>query len=220
MIQVLIVEDEKEIAELLSKFIMSAGMNAHIINNGLEATQWIRDNSPDLVVLDLMLPGKSGEKVCKEVRRFSDVPIIMATAKVEEVHRLIGFEMGASDYICKPYSAKEVIARIKSLVALYNRAQDAVCSLHLDREKLRANFDGDYVEFSHVEFKLLSLLYNHPDRIYSREQVVTLVYEDSHIVSGRTVDSHIRNIRKKLYSLNTEREYIRSVYGAGYKIEC
>ena len=220
MIQVLIVEDEKEIAALLSKFIVAAGMNAHIINNGLEATQWIRDNSPDLVVLDLMLPGKSGEKVCKEVRRFSDVPIIMATAKVEEVHRLIGFEMGASDYICKPYSAKEVIARIKSLVALYNRAEDAVCSLQLDREKLRANYDGDYVEFSHVEFKLLSLLYNHPERIYSREQVVTLVYEDSHIVSGRTVDSHIRNIRKKLNSLNTEREYIRSVYGAGYKIEC
>jgi len=216
---VLIVEDEPELASLLQQFIENAGMDAHIIDNGLEPVDWIKQHSPDIVILDLMLPGKDGIQICQEVRTFSDIPIIITTAKVDELDRLIGFETGANDYICKPYSAKEIIARINSLIKLYNREGHAEALLVLDNNRCSIRLNDQEIELSNIEFNLLSLLYHHPGRIYSRESIITLIYQDYRVVSDRTVDSHIRNLRKKLSTLSNGTEYIRSIYGVGYKYD-
>ena len=216
---VLIVEDEPELASLLQQFIENAGMNAHIIDNGLEPVDWIKQHTPDIVILDLMLPGKDGIQICQEVRAFSDIPIIMTTAKVDELDRLIGFETGANDYICKPYSGKEVIARVNSLIKLYNRDSHAEELLVLDNSCCSIRLNDQEIELSNIEFNLLSLLYHHPGRIYNRESIITLIYQDYRVVSDRTVDSHIKNLRKKLSTLSNGTEYIRSIYGIGYKYD-
>ena len=220
MINVLIAEDEIEIAELLQQFLRAADMDSHVISNGDEAVGWIKENTPDIIVLDIMLPNKDGIQICKEVRQFSDVPIIMATAKVDEIDRLIGFETGATDYICKPYSSREMIARIKSLLRLYNRNQQTGDDLIFHQNNFYIDYHNKEIELSRTEFSLLSLLYNNPERIYTRKQIVTEVYTDYRVVSERNVDSHIKNLRKKMATLCSEREFIRSVYGAGYKYEC
>ncbi len=216
---VLIVEDEPELASLLQQFIENSGMTAHIIDNGLEPVDWIKQHAPDIVILDLMLPGKDGIQICQEVRVFSDIPIIMVTAKVDELDRLIGFETGANDYICKPYSAKELIARINSLIKLYNRDSHAEALLVLDNNRCSIRLNDQEIELSNIEFNLLSLLYHHPGRIYNRESIITLIYQDYRVVSDRTVDSHIKNLRKKLSTLSNGTEYIRSIYGIGYKYD-
>lgn len=215
---VLIVEDEPELASLLQQFIENAGMSAHIIDNGLEPVDWIKQHTPDVVILDLMLPGKDGIQICQEVRAFSDIPIIIVTAKVDELDRLIGFETGANDYICKPYSAKELIARINSLIKLYNR-DSHVEVLVLDNNRCSIRLNDQEIELSNIEFNLFSLLYHHPGRIYNRESIITLIYQDYRVVSDRTVDSHIKNLRKKLSTLSNGTEYIRSIYGIGYKYD-
>ena len=216
---VLIVEDEPDLASLLQQFIENAGMNTHIIDNGLEPVDWIKQHTPDIVILDLMLPGKEGIQICQEVRAFSDIPIIITTAKVDELDRLIGFETGANDYICKPYSAKEVIARINSLIKIYNRDSHVEALLVLDNNRCSIRLHDQEIELSNIEFNLLSLLYHHPGRIYNRESIITLIYQDYRIVSDRTVDSHIKNLRKKLSTLSNGTEYIRSIYGIGYKYD-
>ncbi|WP_163835609.1 response regulator [Spartinivicinus ruber] len=219
MIQVLIVEDEAEMAQLLAVMLRASGMNAYIINSGKNAIEWVKKNTPDIIILDIMLPEKSGIDICKEVRSFSDVPVIMTTAKTEEVHRLAGFEVGANDYVCKPYSAKEVIARIKNVHTLYNRRNHSSEDIVLERKYFRVSLNDKSVDLTQVEFNILSLLYMHPNRIYSRENIIALVYSDSRIVSDRTIDSHIKNLRKKLTILNDKHNYVRSIYGTGYKFD-
>ncbi|NRB42509.1 MAG: response regulator [Pseudomonadales bacterium] len=219
MTRVLILEDEVDLAELVQQFVLAEGMDSHILNDGREAVSWIQENSPDVVLLDIMLPSKDGMQICKEVRNFSDVPIIMASAKIDEIDRLNGFEAGATDYICKPYSSKEVIARIKSLVKLYHRDQVAGEGLILDVKNHHIHYRNKDIELSHIEFKLLSLLYHRPGRIYTREQIISEVYSDYRTVSERNVDSHIKNLRKKIALLDNGHEYIRAIYGAGYKYE-
>lgn len=219
MTRVLIVEDEIDLAELLQQFVHAAGMTSHIINDGNEAVDWIKQNLPDVVVLDIMLPNKDGIQVCKEVREFSDIPIIMATAKVDEIDRLIGFETGASDYICKPYSSQELIARINSLVRLYNRNLQSDDNLIFNHNNFHISYQNKEIELSRTEFSLLSLLRNNPGRIYTRKQIIAEVYTDYRVVSERNVDSHIKNLRKKMATLGDDVEFIRSIYGAGYKYE-
>jgi len=221
MITVLIVEDELDLAQLLSRFISEAGMNPHVLSSGATVTSWVRRNTPDIVLLDIMLPDKNGIDICNEVREFSDVPIIMTTAKVEEADRLQGFDIGANDYICKPYSAKEVIARIKNLINICHRNRIATNNqdLILNEHKMQVIYKENSIELSNIEFKLLSLLYLNPSQIFTREQVIERVYQDYRIISDRTVDSHIKNLRKKLASLNGKVNYIKSIYGAGYKFE-
>jgi len=219
MTRVVIIEDETDLAELLKQFLQAEGMEPHIISDGSEAVGWIRENNPDVVLLDIMLPNKDGIEICKEVRQFSDIPIVMATAKVDEIDRLIGFETGANDYICKPYSSREVIARIKSLVRLYNRHHDSSDGLILDHNNCHVRHQNREIELSRTEFRLLSLLYNNQGSIYNRKQIIAEVYTDYRVVSERNVDSHIKNLRKKMAELDSDIEFIRSVYGAGYKYE-
>lgn len=229
MERILIVEDEPKIAELLQKYLQNAGYMTHWINNGNEVTTWVRQEQPSLILLDLMLPGKDGLDVCKEIRQFNHVPIIMLTARVEEIDRLLGLELGADDYICKPFSPREVVARIKAVLRRWQNASTSVNAqanepsfptlLALDRNRLTARAGTQETSLTLVEYELLDTLYQHPGRIFGRDQLMTKVYTDNRIVSDRTIDSHIKKLRKKLAEILPEHDVIHSVYSVGYKFE-
>jgi two-component system, OmpR family, response regulator BaeR len=218
--RILVVEDEPKIASVLSDYLLASGFEPFCLGNGLEVGQWVRDNKPDLILLDLMLPGKEGMEVCKEVRTFSRIPIIMVTARVEEIDRLLGLELGADDYICKPFSPREVIARVK---AVLRRTGDGRVSqadrLVLDETRYQAILDGRDLQLTAVEFRLLQLLTAHEGCIYGRQLLMDKIYQDERVVSDRTIDSHIKKLRRKIEIVDPQARLIHSVYGVGYKFE-
>ena len=219
---ILIVEDEIKLAQLLADYLTAAGFGSHCLSDGREVVAWVKSRHPDLIVLDLMLPGKDGLELCREIRGFSQIPIIMATARVEEIDRLLGLELGADDYICKPYSPREVVARVKAILRrLRPRDQEKPDDglLHLDEASYRVRARGGEVELTAVEFQLFATLYKEPGRIFSRSQLMDRIYADQRIVSDRTIDSHIKKLRKKLVDRVPDMELIHSVYGAGYRYE-
>src|SRR5664279_983286 len=173
MNHILIVEDELKLARLQADYLQNAGFDTHCLSNGLDVLPWIKTNHTDLVLLDLMLPGRDGLDICRELRSFSAVPIIMITARIEEIDRLLGLELGADDYICKPFSPREVVARVKTVLrrAGEHRTLPAA-DLTLDPEKFRAVLRGQELELTAVEFKLLHFLFQNPGRIYSRSQLM------------------------------------------------
>ena len=217
--RILIVEDEPKLASLLSDYLLQAGFSTSCLDNGLAVASWVRENDPDLVLLDLMLPGKDGLDVCKEIRSFSAVPIVMVTARVEEIDRLLGLELGADDYICKPFSPREVVARVKAVLRRAGGAPPQNQGLILDETRYLATLHGRDLELTAVEFKLLQFLAAHPGRIYSRSQLMDRIYPDQRTVEDRTIDSHIKKLRKKLAAVAPAEELIHSVYGVGYKYE-
>ena len=220
MSRILIVEDEPKLASLVADYLKAAGYEAHCIENGLEVIPWVKSNQPDLIVLDLMLPGRGGLEICKELRTFNDLPIIMVTARVEEVDRLIGLESGADDYLCKPFSVRELVARVK---ALLRRPRIGVSSrnssLVIDEEKHQASLDGKTMELTPVEFRLLAALAAAPGRVFSRDGLLEKLYADHRVVTDRTVDAHVKNLRRKLEEIRPGSDLVRSIYGVGYKLE-
>ena len=225
MEQVLIVEDEPKIADLLQKYLQNANFRTHCIKDGLQVVDWVQQEKPNLILLDVMLPGKDGLEICKEIRRFSAVPIIMLTARVEEIDRLLGLELGADDYICKPFSPREVVARIKAVLrrTQINPASETetppLNKLELDRNRLIVRYQEQETVLTLVEFELLDILQQQPGRIFGRNHLMEKVYPDNRIVSDRTIDSHIKKLRKKLAEIAPEQELIHSVYSVGYKFE-
>lgn len=215
---ILIIEDEVALAAIASQYLQREGYTTEMIHDGDQAMAWLRANQPLLVVLDRMLPGTDGLTLCRELRKTSDVPIIITTARVEEIDRLLGLELGADDYLCKPYSPRELVARIKAILRR-THPQAHTVHLQLDDGSNRARLGSHSVELTAVEMRLLLVLMQSPGRIYSREQLMDTIYPDQRLVSDRTVDSHIKNLRKKLNQLDEQREFVRSVYGAGYKFE-
>ncbi len=171
---VLIVEDEPKLAQLLSDYLTASGFAARVIDNGLDVIPSVRDAAPDLILLDLMLPGKDGIDVCRELRAFSHVPIIMVTARVEEVDRLIGLEVGADDYVCKPYHPREVVARVRSQLrrAAWSHAPERqpLGGLVLEESKYEARHNGHLLDLTPVEFRLLNTLFRQPGRVPCMEQ--------------------------------------------------
>ncbi len=214
---IVIVEDELKIADLLRDYCHDAGYETHVIHHGDEALTWLNQNPARLVLLDLMLPGTDGLTICQELRKYSDVPVVMITAKVEEIDRLLGLGLGADDYICKPFSPREVIARMKSILRRVERPAQMTLGLKLDETSFRIYFKDSAIELTSVEFKLLRTLFDHPGRIYSREFLMSQIYDDYRVVSDRTIDSHIKKIRRKLERIGLQDNVIHSVYGAGYK---
>ena len=216
---ILIVEDEIKLASLLADYFKLTEYEPHLIHDGDEVISWVKKHSPKAILLDIMLPGKNGIDLCKEIRQFSNVPILMITAKVDEIDRLLGLELGADDYICKPFSPREVVARVK---AVLRRTQtvDSIdsSSLALDDDRLLVSFNGAEVALTSVEFQLLKPLANKPGCIFTREQLMQNMYSDHRIVNNRTIDSHIKKLRKKLIEISQEEELIQSVYGAGYRL--
>ncbi len=217
--KILIVEDELKLADLLADYLRKGGFEPLHVADGLGAVPMVRDEKPDLVLLDLMLPGKDGMDICKEIRSFSNVPIIMVTARVEEIDRLIGLELGADDYICKPFSPREVVARVKAVLRRSGAATIQDQGLTLDEARFNASLHGVSLELTAVEFKLLQILASSPGRIYSRSQLMDRIYPDERIVSDRTIDSHIKKLRKKIAEAAPGEELIHSIYSVGYKYE-
>lgn len=216
---ILIVEDEPELANILRDYLQASNFDTEIIHNGLEVIPWVTKHKPRIVLLDLMLPGKDGLEICKEIRTFSNIPVMMITAKVEEIDRLLGLELGADDYICKPFSPREVVARVKAILRRVEPTQTNQNLIELDSPSLKVLVHGQDTELTVVEFQLFSLLFKEPGRIFSREQIMSGIYSDYRVVSDRTIDSHIKKVRKKLEQFLQDSEVIFSVYGAGYKYE-
>jgi two-component system response regulator BaeR len=218
---VLIVEDERRLASVLADYLSASGFESEWIADGREVAAAVRRRAPDLVLLDLMLPGKDGLDVCRELRGFTDVPIVMVTARVEEVDRLIGLELGADDYICKPYSPREVVARVRAILRRVDRdrTEPPVAGLTIDEARHRATWNGRELDLTAVEFRLLKALSEAPGRVWSRSQLVDRLYTDGRVVTDRTVDSHIKNLRRKLAQASPRDDPIRSIYGVGYALE-
>ena len=217
---VLIVEDEPQLAAVISEYLQQSDFATHIINDGLQVIPYIKESLPSLILLDLMLPGRDGMSICKEVRSFSNVPIIVVTARVEEIDRLLGLELGADDYICKPFSPRELVARVKAVLRRTDNVGMPVSTdIVLDEATYKAAIGGRHLELTAVEFELLKILLSTPGRIFTRNQFMDRIYHDHRIVSDRTIDSHIKKLRKKIASIDEDNEYIYSVYGVGYKYE-
>ena len=218
--RILIVEDEAKLAGLLRDYLAQDGFEASVLHRGDEVEPWVSTHDVDLVLLDLMLPGKNGLEVCKALRASSGVAIIMVTARVEEIDRLLGLELGADDYICKPFSPREVVARVKAVLRRAKRGErPAEAGVKLDEAGYRATIGGKDLNLTAVEFQLLKVLADHPGRIYTREQLMDAMYRDERVVADRTVDSHIKKIRRKITAVLPDREVVHSVYGLGYKYE-
>lgn len=228
---ILVVEDEPSLATVLCEYLAQAGFQTHIIDNGMEVIDWVKQHQPDLLILDLMLPQRDGLDIYRELRTFSQVPVVMATARVDEIDRLLGLELGADDYICKPYSPREVVARIKNVLrrsaetvatkskeTLRKEAQPSNSGLVIDDKSMEVMLDGQDVKLTPAEFRLLHFFSQHPGQVFSREQLMQKIYADNRLVTDRTIDSHIKNLRKKLQEVTPHSECIKSIYGVGYKL--
>ena len=219
-VTVLVVEDDVKIARVLIDYLRAEGFAAIHQSNGVEAVKSVRDTHPAAVLLDLNLPGLDGVEVCRQVRQFSSVPIIMMTARVDEVDRLLGLETGADDYVCKPFSPREVMARVKAQV---RRAQGRLTPQQLpwqvDDAQLRVAWRGQWLNLTPLEFRMLRLLLNQPGRVFSRAQLLDSVHADLRDVSDRAIDSHVKNLRKKIQAIEPDAECIASVYGVGYRVD-
>ncbi len=195
-----LVEDELDLAKLMAEYLNASNFQTIVFNRGDDAHRWLQHQ-----------------------RQHSAVPIIMMTAKVEEIDRLLGLELGADDYVCKPFSAREVVARVKAVLRRSinppQQSTPAAAPVVVDEQSMSLRVFNQVVELTNVEFQLFSLLYSQPGRIFSRQYILDNIYQDYRVVGDRTVDGHIKKLRKKLNDANDQVELIRSVYGAGYKYE-
>ncbi|CAN7200975.1 response regulator [Pseudoduganella sp. LjRoot289] len=251
MEHILVVEDDAKISALLADYLLAAGYRVTCIADGAQALDFLRANPVDLLLLDLMLPGLDGLALCTAARAFLQVPIIMLTARVDEIDRLLGLEAGADDYVCKPFSPREVVARVRAQLrrasgtllqgAVQGQgqgpvqgpaqpqpgaqagAQAAAPLFAVDRERMRILLAGTALPLTPVEFRLLAELIAHPERVYSRQQLLDVAHVDQRDSNDRTVDSHIKNIRRKLAAepaaATAAAECLQSVYGVGYRFE-
>ncbi len=219
---VLIVEDESKIAELLRDYLVTAGFVVTIVARGDFAVAEVRKNAPSLVILDIMLPGMDGMDVCREIRKFSPVPIIMLTARVEEIDRIVGLELGADDYVCKPFSPREIVARVKAVLRRTQpqseEPQLEVGPVSMDCATREVLVSGKPVNLTPNEFALLKALMTRPNRVFSRAELLNLVQGYDFDGYERTIDSHIKNLRKKMAEDFAEQEVITTVHGVGYKL--
>ena len=218
---ILMVEDEERLADVVGDYLRAAGFRVHHLATGTGAVAWIEREGPDLILLDLMLPGQDGLSICREVRSRAQVPIIMTTARVEEIDRLLGLELGADDYVCKPYSPRELVARVKAVLRRTSRAHEHRRGgfLTLEPDRLQVAHDSKAITLTAVEFALLAALHQAAGRILSRDRLMDRIYPDNRVVSDRTIDSHIKKLRRRLGELVPDVELIHSVYGVGYRYE-
>ena len=239
MTRILIIEDEGSYREALTFMLGKEGFDVAAAADGEGGLAEYDRNGADLVLLDLMLPGRDGIDICREIRTFSSVPIIMMTARVEEIDRLLGLELGADDYICKPFSPREMVARVRAvlrrtLADAVKPQQKAVAEavlekpadvspppdgLWIDTVRHAAWLEGSPLELTPVEFRLLSVLAAMPGHVFSREDLLERLYEDHRVVNGRTVDTHVKNLRRKMGRILPDSDLIQSVYGMGYKYQ-
>jgi DNA-binding response OmpR family regulator len=220
--KILVVDDEPRIVRVLKGYLESAGFQVIAAYDGTEALAAFRHEAPDLIVLDLMLPEVDGLDVARAIRRASDVPLIMLTARVDEADRLIGLELGADDYVTKPFSPREVVARVRAVLRRVGGAEPAsrtlsVGDIALDLDKRQVKVSGRQVELTPTEFDLLAALMESPGRIFSRMQLLDKVQGYTYEGYERTIDAHVKNLRQKIEEDPRHPGYILTVYGLGYK---
>lgn len=223
---ILIVEDEPKLAAVLEAYLQLEGFVTTILDDGHQVMPFIRSTPPALMLLDLMLPGRSGMDICRELRQFSALPVIILTARIDEIDRLLGLEIGADDYVCKPFSPREVVARVKAILrrampsaAAADGSPQGPRGLEVDEQFHQALLDGKELKLTPLELRLLALLMKSPGRIFSRDYLLSHLYADHRVVTDRTIDSHIKNLRRKLQGARPDSEPIASVYGVGYRLE-
>lgn len=223
--KILIVDDEASIVTLVKYNVERAGFQTDVAYDGLEAIKKAEDNDYDLIILDLMLPGMEGIDVCKHLRSNKiDTPILMLTAKDDEFDKILGLELGADDYLTKPFSPKEVVARIKAILRRVNREQPAyktvsVGNLVIFPERYEAEMDDEVITFTRKEFELLFYLAKHKGKVISRDQLLNRIWDYDFIGDTRIVDVHISHLRDKIEPTTKKPTYIKTVRGLGYKLE-
>lgn len=218
--RVLVVEDDPKIAALLRDYLVAAGCRVDCCGNGAQALRLVRADPPAVLLLDVMLPGMDGVALCRAVRAFSAMPILLLTARVDESDRLLGLDAGADDYVCKPFSPREVVARVRALLRRADGlAPGADTAWQVDAAGQRVAWRGQWLGLTPVEYRLLSRLLSQPGRVFTREQLLEAAHGDATEVSDRAVDSHVKNLRRKLQQVDPACECIASVYGVGYRFE-
>lgn len=223
---ILIVEDEPKLAELLQKYLAVAGYTSRHVARGDAALDAVRAQRPDLILLDIMLPGMDGWEICRQLRTFSDVPVLMLTARAEEEDRLRGLELGADDYIGKtPFSPREIVARVKSMLRRNASVQRSVQAdplpqsnspLVIDETRHQASVRGEPLNLTPLELRLLKTFAAAPGQVFSREQLLNHLHDDDRSVTDRAIDTHIKNLRRKLEPCFPGHNAIQAVYGVGY----
>jgi two-component system response regulator BaeR len=220
--QLLIVEDEPDIAQILRDYLVREGYHVSLLDRGDKVIPLIKKTPPALILLDIMIPYVDGKTICRELRKFSDIPVIMITARVEEVDRIIGFELGADDYICKPFSPREVVARVNAVLrrTLKETADDVLSSglIQLNKTSRITTVKGNELNLTPSEFEILSVLMSSPNRVFTRTQLIEKVQGYSFDGYERTIDFHIKNLRKKIAEYLPGEKIIQSAYGYGYKM--
>jgi two-component system, OmpR family, response regulator BaeR len=216
---VLIAEDDPKIADLLANYLQSQGWRTVVVGNGEDALMRVHRFEPAVVLLDVMLPGLCGLDVCRQLRLFSAVPVIMLTARVDEVDKVLGLGAGADDYVCKPFSPREVAARVQ---AQWRRSQGLltmgmVAGFKVHKHAQRISWNDQWIDLTSAEYRLFSLLLARPGAVLSRAQLLDCLHADFRDVSDRTIDSHVRNLRRKIELVRPEGSGIAAVYGAGYR---
>lgn len=223
--KILVVDDEAKIVELVRLYLERDGYGVVTASDGRMAIERARREKPDLVVLDIMLPQVDGLEVCRTLRRESGVPIIMLTARDEDSDKLIGLELGADDYITKPFSPREVVARVKAVLRRtvgegFPQEEIRLGSLIIDQARHEARCQGEVLDLTPTEFKLLSVMAQNPRRVFTRSQLLDQVQGEAYEGYERTIDAHIKNLRQKIESVSKEHHCrIATVYGVGYKFE-
>ena len=219
--KILIVDDEPKIVEICRDYLKAAFFDTISANDGPSALAAVDKDNPDLVILDLMLPGMDGLDVCREIRKEHNTPIIMLTARVEETDKIIGLELGADDYITKPFSPRELVTRVRTVLRRVSGNAPAevirVDDLTLDRNRYVAELPTGEISLTPTEFEILATLVSQPGRIFSRSQLLVAVRGVSFESYERAIDSHIRNLRRKIEPDDGEPKYIITVHGVGYK---
>jgi two-component system response regulator BaeR len=218
-VELYIVEDEPELAALVADYARAAGYAPTVFGDGAQALAAIRARPPALVVLDLMLPGMDGLAVCRAVREFSEVPVVMVTARVEEIDRLLGLEAGADDYVCKPFSPRELMARVKAILRRTGGAAPQERPLRVDEAARRIAIHGRALELTPTEFAILAAMARRPGQVFSRSQLLDAARSDNADVTDRAIDSHIKNLRRKIDVAAPGVEAIHSIYGLGYRFD-
>ncbi|WML41093.1 response regulator transcription factor [Neobacillus sp. OS1-2] len=223
--KILLVDDERRIIEVLEAYLEREGYEIHSADNGIDALKKAKTINPDLIILDLMLPDISGEEVCRLVRKESDVPILMLTAKSAEDDRINGIVMGADDYLTKPFSPREVVVRVQAILRRVKKTEKME-RLEFNRRKLAIDLikkevmvNGEDVTLTPIEYKLLTNMAVNPGRVYSRMDLLEKIQDEGMYYEGyeRSVDTHIKNLRKKIESDSRQPDFIVTVFGMGYK---
>jgi len=224
---ILIVDDEVKIANVLNNYLLKSGYETKMLHDGIDVMKAIEEQTPELVLLDVMLPNVDGLTLCKEIKEKYNFPVILVTARRDEIDRIMGLEIGADDYVCKPFSPKEVVARVKARLRTtspINTPSSApnntpIEGLSIDFEEKVVWFYDERLDLTPVEYRLLITLLQKPGFAVSREKLLDEIYEDKRIVGDRTVDSHVKNLRKKFQKIDPETNLFKSVYKRGYKLE-